>query len=199
VNYIEEAHKTLSPSFHGNQIRFDDLVETIGEVCAALAKLDSIKKTLFYGKTNLQFIPAAEFEADCNNAIAWLAANAEDEPRMQKVFHAVIGKATESGELLEALLKAVLGEAVLDEVNIAEEIGDGFWYDAILLSTIGSDFEEVQRINIEKLRARFPNKFTEADANNRDLDKEREILEQRETLFDNSTSVYKSFENNCQK
>jgi hypothetical protein len=32
-------------------------------------------------------------------------------------------------------------------------------------------------INIDKLKARYPEKFTEKEAENRDLDKEREVLE----------------------
>lgn len=41
----------------------------------------------------------------------------------------------------------------------------------------GGDVEQVQVTNIEKLKFRYPDKFTERDADVRDLDKEREILE----------------------
>lgn len=92
------------------------------------------------------------------------------------VIHAIIGKATEAGELLEALSAAAEGEA-FDAVNALEEVGDGFWYDALLLRAIGSNFGEAQSVNIAKLRRRFPNAFTEFDANNRDLFEERKILE----------------------
>jgi len=39
------------------------------------------------------------------------------------------------------------------------------------------DLEEILDTNIEKLQARYPEKFTEVDALNRNLKKEREILE----------------------
>jgi len=41
----------------------------------------------------------------------------------------------------------------------------------------GGDVETVQLTNIKKLKARYPDKFTDRDAENRDLTKEREILE----------------------
>lgn len=49
---------------------------------------------------------------------------------------------------------------------------------ALALRTLESDFDTEMRINIEKLQARFPSKFTEQDAEFRDLQKERQILEQ---------------------
>ena len=41
-----------------------------------------------------------------------------------------------------------------------------------------ASFEHAMKVNIEKLRARYPNKFSEHDAVNRDLKTERQILEQ---------------------
>jgi hypothetical protein len=51
------------------------------------------------------------------------------------------------------------------------------WYIAILLRELDLDFESLLQLNIDKLKARFPEKFTESHALNRDLDKERDILE----------------------
>jgi hypothetical protein len=45
------------------------------------------------------------------------------------------------------------------------------------LNAVRCTFDECQRINIAKLRQRFPDKFTEYDANNRDLFAERSQLE----------------------
>jgi len=94
-----------------------------------------------------------------------------------RLLHAGIGLATESGEFLDALKKAIFYGKELDRVNLQEEIGDLLWYCAIALDELGGDFDSTMSINIQKLKARFPNKFTEEDAENRNLDKEREILE----------------------
>jgi len=56
------------------------------------------------------------------------------------------------------------------------------WYIAILLRQFGGEgiFEEILETNINKLKARYPDKFSSELAMNRDLDKERNILESAE-------------------
>ena len=95
----------------------------------------------------------------------------------ERLLHAGIGLATESGEFLDALKKHVFYGKALDRTNLKEEVGDLLWYCAIALDELGSSFEEVQATNIAKLKARYPNKFTMGDAENRDLKAERKILE----------------------
>ena len=70
-----------------------------------------------------------------------------------------------------------MGDDELDLVNVKEEIGDLLWYIAIMLNVLDTDFETVMRTNIAKLKARYPDKFTEEKATHRDLNKERQILE----------------------
>jgi hypothetical protein len=65
----------------------------------------------------------------------------------------------------------------LDNVNLQEEIGDLNWYEAILIDALGADWDDIREKNIAKLKARYPNKFDREDAVNRNLKKEREILE----------------------
>lgn len=97
--------------------------------------------------------------------------------KAMRLLHAGMGLCTESGEFVDMLKKHILYGKDLDEVNLAEEIGDIFWYAALACDELGVSFESVMQKNIEKLRARYPNKFTEHDAIHRDLDKERKILE----------------------
>lgn len=93
------------------------------------------------------------------------------------LLHAAMGISTESGELMDAFKRKIFYGKDLDVVNVKEEIGDLMWYVAILLRELDLDFEELLQINIDKLKARYPEKFTEENALNRDLDKERQILE----------------------
>jgi NTP pyrophosphatase (non-canonical NTP hydrolase) len=95
----------------------------------------------------------------------------------QKLLHAVIGLATESGELLDQMKKVVFYGKELDRVNIKEELGDLMWYMAILIRELDLDLEEVLELNINKLRARYGDKFNSEGALHRNLEKEREILE----------------------
>ncbi|MEM4379115.1 MAG: nucleoside triphosphate pyrophosphohydrolase family protein [Thermoplasmatales archaeon] len=94
-----------------------------------------------------------------------------------RILHAAIGLSTESAELIDALKKHLFYGKALDIVNIKEEAADCFWYIAILADTLGFSFEEIQEKNINKLKARYGDRFTEHAALNRDLNTEREILE----------------------
>lgn len=102
-----------------------------------------------------------------------------DEPEAVSpdLLHGAIGLATEAGELLDALKRAMYYGARLDRTNIIEELGDLEWYLALIREALGVSQDDVQRINIEKLTARYPERFTSDGALNRDLTRERAVLE----------------------
>ena len=93
------------------------------------------------------------------------------------LIHATMGISTEAGELLDVMKKHLAYGKQVDLVNIAEEVGDVLWYVAIILRRLNMSFEEVMQMNINKLQKRFPDKFDEQQALNRDLTKERAQLE----------------------
>lgn len=93
-------------------------------------------------------------------------------------IHMVIGASTEAGELLDAYKKWFAYGKQLDKINVAEEMGDICWYVINLCKMLDINPEEMFDINIKKLKTRFPDKFTQEKAVNRDLDKERKILEE---------------------
>lgn len=98
----------------------------------------------------------------------------------KRVLHGIIGNITETGELAEAGVKAILADDISPALraNIIEEIGDGNWYDAPIIDELKTSLDEVYTRNINKLSVRFPNQtFSNASANNRDLDSEwKELL-----------------------
>ncbi len=96
---------------------------------------------------------------------------------LKRLLHAGIGLSTESGEFLDALKKHIFYGKELDRVNLAEELGDLFWYMAIVADELGVEFESVMERNIQKLKARYGEKFSEEKAENRDLENERLILD----------------------
>lgn len=98
---------------------------------------------------------------------------------LKRLLHAGIGISTEAGEFLDALKKHIFYGKDLDKVNLAEEMGDLFWYMAIVADELGFEFEEVMTRNIQKLKARYGEKFTEEAAEKRDLDRERKILDKQ--------------------
>ena len=93
-----------------------------------------------------------------------------------RVCHAIIGIMTEAGELGEALHSA-LESGEFDRVNVLEEMFDGDWYKAIGTDALGEDWSNQWDRIINKLRARFGDKFSEEAAKNRNLERERQELE----------------------
>lgn len=93
-------------------------------------------------------------------------------------LHMAIGASTETNELLDAYKKSFAYGKPLDVINIKEEIFDTLWYLANLCRMLGIDFEDGMQNNIDKLQARYPEKFDSYKAINRNLEREREILEE---------------------
>lgn len=173
-NYIEEANVTMSDNFHFEKVSQELFVDVLDSAIEALNDLDQIKKALFYGRDMNESLTFAE-QGVRNNDIQIHGLHPDPQAGM-RLLHGIIGIATEAGEMLEALRQGIEG-GVFDLTNVAEEVGDNQWYAAAILRALKTNFESVQRTNIAKLRARFPNKFTEFDANNRNLQAERQILE----------------------
>jgi NTP pyrophosphatase (non-canonical NTP hydrolase) len=116
-------------------------------------------------------------ESKCTDLPDITPAHQRITPEMTQLLHGAIGISTEAGEILDAFKKSIYYGKPLDKVNVMEEVGDVMWYCALILREIGYSFEDVAQININKLRARFGDKFSEFDAQNRDLARERSILE----------------------
>ena len=92
-------------------------------------------------------------------------------------IHMIFGMTTEIGELADAYKKNLAYGTPLDMVNVSEEIGDIMFYLASFCRINNLDLEKILEKNVAKLESRYPEKFSEYHANNRDLAKEREILE----------------------
>ena len=99
------------------------------------------------------------------------------EQKDAELLHAVLGITSEGGELLDAIKSKVIYGKELDFVNITEELGDIFWYCSIILRLCNTSYNKVMLSNLEKLKVRYPLKFRELEALERDLEKERIALE----------------------
>ncbi len=94
-----------------------------------------------------------------------------------RIEHAVMGTVTEAGELMDAVKKAKINGRALDRVNLVEEVGDVMWYLALLADELGVSFEDIWEKNINKLRQRYPEKYSDEQSHLRDIATERKILE----------------------
>lgn len=97
-----------------------------------------------------------------------------------RIDQGIIGITTEAGEMLDALKKKMYQQRPYDITNLKEECGDLFFYFTELLHAIDSDLIEIIEMNRAKLSSRYVSKFNKDESVNRDLDKERQILEDNE-------------------
>lgn len=88
--------------------------------------------------------------------------------------HSIIGMCGEVGELAAELQRWIYYGKELNIKNIKEELGDVLWYIAEACNALGINMEDLMKWNIEKLKARYPERYTDqlADEENRDKLKE---------------------------
>jgi len=139
---------------------------------------DLLKKFLFYGKgDNPSIGPDDIVDALSPKQYMEIVKRLED-PTTLRLLHAIMGIQTEAGELQEQFYAHVFEGKPLDVVNLFEEGGDVCWYLGLLCKAIGRTLVAMLRTNIAKLFKRYPEKFTEDCAINRDLAAEQQILNQ---------------------
>lgn len=73
-------------------------------------------------------------------------------------MHALHGMASEVGELHALYQKVFQGHAFATE-HAKKEVGDLLWFIAEYCTAMGWNLDDVMQLNIEKLRARFPDGF----------------------------------------
>lgn len=139
--------------------------------------LDQVKKWIYYGNRKVS-IEQIQSDVEVGNLqVQHPAEGFKLDPIQRRILHCCMGLLTEAGEMAEAVLANLVNGVPLDQTNIMEEIGDGYWYSAIPINVYGWTMQQVLEANVEKLRKRYPQGFTEEAAANRDLAGERKILE----------------------
>lgn len=83
-------------------------------------------------------------------------ANPNDHVAME--FHALHGMVGEIGELHSLYQKGYQGHD-FDELHAKKELGDLLWFIAEYCTAMGWSMSDVAQMNIDKLKARFPDGF----------------------------------------
>ena len=76
-----------------------------------------------------------------------------------QLSNAVLGLCGESGEIADLLKKYLYQGHGLDPEHIAKELGDVLWYIALACTATGTSMDRVMQMNIDKLKARYPEGF----------------------------------------
>jgi len=103
-------------------------------------------------------------------------ANRLQSHEVVRLLHAAIGLSTEANEILDTLKKHIFYGKELDKLNLKEELGDLYFYGALLHDQLDISLEEVMQSNARKLRVRYGDKFSKDAALNRSIDEELEAV-----------------------
>ena len=76
------------------------------------------------------------------------------------LLNSVLGLCGESGEVADIVKKFRFQGHDLDVEHIAKELGDISWYLAVGAYAIGYDLETILQMNVNKLKARYPDGFS---------------------------------------
>ena len=77
---------------------------------------------------------------------------------IDKLYHSVFGLTSEAGEVSGILQKVYQGHAI-DKKHLARELGDCLWMISEACDSINVPMHVVAEMNIDKLRARYPDGF----------------------------------------
>ena len=80
------------------------------------------------------------------------------------LINGVMGLCGESGEAIDIVKKHLAQGHPLDKEKLAGELGDVAWYLAETAYAIGYPLDEILRMNIDKLRVRYPEGFRTEDS-----------------------------------
>ena len=78
-----------------------------------------------------------------------------------------LGLSGEVGEFNDMVKKWVFHEKELDIDHAKKELGDIAWYLAMACESFGWNLDEILQMNVDKLKARYPEGFDTNRANNR--------------------------------
>ena len=82
----------------------------------------------------------------------------KDLNNVQQEAHALHGMVGEIGEIHSIYQKFYQGHGISED-HLKKELGDLLWFIAEYCTALGWDLEDIMQMNIDKLRARFPEGF----------------------------------------
>ncbi len=77
----------------------------------------------------------------------------------ESIINGILGLLGESGEIADYIKKVKYQGHKFDKEIIIKELGDVCWYIALIATSLNYDLETIMQLNINKLKARYPNGF----------------------------------------
>jgi NTP pyrophosphatase (non-canonical NTP hydrolase) len=88
----------------------------------------------------------------------------------ERLIDAAAGLAEEAGEVLGLVRKHAYMNHPLDHERLTRELGDALWCLAVVATSMGVTLGEVAAANVEKLRRRYPDGYSDIASTRRQPD-----------------------------
>ncbi|MBQ8237897.1 MAG: nucleoside triphosphate pyrophosphohydrolase family protein [Oscillospiraceae bacterium] len=92
----------------------------------------------------------------------------EEVGKIPQLINGLMGLNGEAGEAIDILKKHLFHHHKLDKGHLAKELGDIAWYLAVTADALGYTLEDILKMNIDKLMARYPEGFDANRSQHRD-------------------------------
>lgn len=190
--YVEGAIKTKSPYYHADAIDADLVHAIFGIVTEAAEFMDGLsgKDSFYADRVNLKeeigdicwYLAIAQNYYKQNNIDINIFNQEPYDIEFKKVDTFCQMLVVTAGDLTDVLKRSFYygkGSETSQIENLPCLFMKVFKICQSLAIMLNADIEKIMKTNLEKLQARFPENFNTEKVFNRDLEKEREILEQK--------------------
>jgi NTP pyrophosphatase (non-canonical NTP hydrolase) len=147
----------LAAPIHPERVPASALRRILVQALYDLPLLDEVKKALFVGKAS----PSVD---NLCRDYALVSRPDDYDGVPEQLLHGILGLRTEADELLKLVHDALAHDLPIDRRKVIDEAGDCLFYLVLLLAAVRSDLPEAIERNIAKLKARFPDGYSDAVA-----------------------------------
>ena len=101
--------------------------------------------------------------------LALRTAQLEEIGSANTIINCSLGLSGESGEFADHLKKFMFQGHDFDKEHQAKELGDMLWYIAVCAKAMDYTLEDIMQMNVDKLKARYPDGFDSEKSLNREV------------------------------
>lgn len=123
-----------------------------------------------FGKEYVEAVEKTELTADAYQKEALRTVPGMPKTKYPLLLNGLMGLNGEAGECIDILKKHYFQGHELDKEHLAKELGDVAWYLAVSADALGYNLSTILQMNVDKLRARYPDGFASNQSLNRRKD-----------------------------
>ena len=160
LNHIVDMHHvTVKDYIENNYMVYDDILKRHVTVAEFIENRigDYIERRGIVLRMGVDLAKFNEIQLTPNKYQELAMRTAKDECR--NLSNVGLGLTGEAGEVADIIKKHLHQQHPLDKEKLKKELGDVAWYLALGCEVAETTLEEVMRMNIDKLMARYPDGF----------------------------------------